>query len=282
MAIRIGCGSWTDSAYVGLLYAKGTPSTERLAVYSQWFDRVEVNSFYHHIPKLEYVERWIGQTPKEFRFDVKLTEEFSMNPSAAAKGGAAARFMRAVQPFIAAKRLGVFLLTLPPSFAPPQRRLEELTEVISLVAPYSLAVELRHRDWLAGTQREATLAFFRAHRLVWVSVDQPRVEAVRILPRTDVVTHPSHAYFRLHGRNPGYAEAGSTEEGHRHDYTEAELQEIAGRIKGVAREAAEVSVTLNNHADDLAPKAAIALKRLLGQPVLSGPPPKPGEQGEMF
>ena len=34
MAIHIGCGSWTDDAYAGLLYAKGWPKPERLAATS--------------------------------------------------------------------------------------------------------------------------------------------------------------------------------------------------------------------------------------------------------
>lgn len=282
MAIHIGCGSWTDKEYVGVLYPKGVPSTERLGVYSQWFDRVEVNSFYRAIPKREYVERWVAQTPAKFTFDVKLTREFSDGPAAAARGEVMSRFLYAAQPIITANKLGVFLLPMPPSFSPANHRLQELDTLIEKLAPYALAVELRHRDWLAVPQRAETLDYFHAKKLVWVSTDAVSADAVRLMPRLDVVTNPLHAYFRLHGRNPAYATAGSTDEGHHHDYAAAELEEIAARIKSISKQAKDVHVTLNNHAENFAPKAAITLKHLLGQPTLSAPPEKPGRQVELF
>ncbi len=282
MAIHIGCGSWTDKEYVGVLYPKGVPPTERLAIYAQWFDRVEANSFYRAIPKREYVERWVAQTPAKFTFDVKLSKEFSDDPDAAARGEVMSRFLYAAEPILAAKKLGVFLLPMPPSFEPKKHRLQELDALIEKLAPRALAVELRNREWLEGAQRAETLDFFNEKKLVWVSTDMAQADAKRVMPLLDVVTNPQRAYFRLHGRNPAYATAGSTDEGHHHDYTDVELKEIAARIKSVASKAKEVHVTLNNHAEDFAPKAAIALKRLLGQPTLERPPEKPGQQDELF
>ncbi|HEY4248985.1 MAG TPA: DUF72 domain-containing protein [Lacunisphaera sp.] len=282
MAIHIGCGSWTDKEYVGVLYPKGVPPRELLAVYSQWFDRVEANSFYRAIPKREYVERWVAQTPAKFTFDVKLSREFSDDPAAAARGEAMGRFLHAAEPIIAANKLGVFLLPMPPSFSPAKHRLQELDATIEKLAPHALAVELRHRDWLAGPQRAETLDYFHAKKLVWVSTDTVAADAARLMPLLDVVTNPRHAYFRLHGRNPAYATAGSTDEGHHHDYTATELTEIAGRIKSVTKQAKEVHVTLNNHAENFAPNAAIKLCKLLGVPTLSAIPEKPGRQEELF
>ena len=282
MAVHLGCGSWTDDEYVGVLYAKGLAKTSRLSVYAEWFDRVEVNSFYHAIPKREYVQRWVDQTPAKFRFDIKLPKEFSENPAGAARDETVARFLHAVQPVLAANKLGVYLLTMPPSFGPPKRSLTELDGVIEKLRPHVLAVELRHRGWLEGSERATTLDYFHAQQLVWVSVDVAPVDSPRILPLLDVASNPQHAYLRLHGRNPAYGTAGSTEAGHYHDYTPDELGEIAARIKTLAAKAKNVHVTCNNHVENFAPKAAIALKRLLGQPTLSGPPGPPSEQTELF
>lgn len=282
MALKIGCGSWTDDDYVGVLYPKGLAKTSRLAMYAQWFERVELNSFYHAIQKRDYVERWVEQTPDRFTFDVKLPRDFSERPDAAARDETMSRFLHAIQPIVVARKLGVFLLTMPPSFLPGKRQLTELDGVIQKLRPHALAVELRHRGWLEGSARASTLDYFHAHKLVWVSVDVAQVDAPRILPPLDIVTNPQHAYARLHGRNPGYATAGSKEEGHHHHYTDTELAEIAARLKRLAEQAKTVHVTFNNHAEDFAPRAAIALKRLLGQPTLSGPPEKPGEQAELF
>ena len=283
MAIHIGCGSWTDDAYAGLHYAKGWPKGERLAAYAQWFDRIEINSFTHAIPPPRNVARWVEQTPAGFIFDVKLPPQFSEQPAAAAKGEIHGVLMRAVQPIIGAGKFGTFLLTLPPSFSPDTRQLGELTALAQLLRPHRLAVELRNRAWVETERRAATLDFFAARQIAWVAVDMfQSPEGKRLMPAVDVVTDPRLAYMRLHGRNPAYAKAGSTKEGHAHDYTEPELQEIAGRVKVLAERAKQVHVTFNNHAENFSPKAAIGLKRLLGQPVLGAPPDKSGTQLELM
>jgi uncharacterized protein YecE (DUF72 family) len=81
------------------------------------------------------------------------------------------------------------------------------------------------------------------------------------------VTHPHLAYLRLHGRNPDYLQAANAAEKHHYDYTTAELEEIVTRIKTLAQRARDVHVSVNNHAENFAPKAALALRRLLGQRV---------------
>jgi uncharacterized protein YecE (DUF72 family) len=71
----------------------------------------------------------------------------------------------------------------------------------------------------------------------------------------------------LHGRNPNYLKGKSAAERHEHDYTALELKEIAVRIRSLEERARDVHVSVNNHAKDFAPKAALALRRLLGQSV---------------
>lgn len=273
MAIRIGCGSWTDQDYVGLLYAKGTKPADRLRAYPHWFERVEVNASYYAIPTASTVAHWADQTPASFLFDLKLPRTFSEAPHRAATSAALPALLRALEPLIAAKKLGGFLLTLSPSFSPDQHRLDELDLTAQALLPIApLAVELRHRGWIHDARRSATLAFFRERKLTWVALDLPPINASAVLPPLDEVTTPSFAYVRLHGRNPRYLEAKTAAERHRHDYTPAELAEIAARIRSLAARAKDVHVSVNNHYADFAPKAALALRRLLGQPVPSSPP----------
>jgi uncharacterized protein YecE (DUF72 family) len=157
---------------------------------------------------------------------------------------------------------------LPPSFGPRHRRLAELDAVAEKLGPIApLAIELRDRAWLLGDALPVTLDYFRQRNLVLVGTDVPPVDAARILPRIDEITNPQLAYLRLHGRNPQYPHAKTAEEGHHHDYSTDELAEIAARIRHLARHAKDVHVSANNHAKDFAPKAALALRRLLGQPV---------------
>lgn len=275
MAIRVGCGSWADDKYVGLLHRKGLPRSDRLRAYAHWFERVEVNVFYHAMQSRALVHQWTGQTPAGFLFDVKLPRAFSENPRLAAASESAATFGDAIQPLVDAKKLGAFLLTLAPAFGPGRNRLDELDLVAEKLLPLApLAVELRHRGWVDGAHLATTLDYFRRRNLTWVALDLPRIEAPAVLPPIDEVTTPRLAYLRLHGRNPDYLKSSPDPKArHRHDYTASELSEIAARIHSLAARAKDVHVSVNNHYADFAPKAALALRRLLGQPVPSALPP---------
>jgi uncharacterized protein YecE (DUF72 family) len=267
MAIHIGCGSWADAKYVRLLYPKGSPANQRLHLYAQWFDRIELNNTYHNTPTPYQVAEWTAQTPADFIFDFKLHRSFSQSPARAAASDEVEKLHAAVQPLLDAKKLGAFLLTLPPSFDPERHRLDELDALIGKLPLRPLAVELRHRDWVKGDTLDATLAYFRRHKLVWVAVDLPQLDSPNLLPPIDQVTNSHLAYLRLHGRNPDYLKAETAAEKHHYDYTERDLEEIVGRIQTLAAHAKDVHVSVNNHAENFAPKAALTLRRLLGQRV---------------
>ncbi|ACB74670.1 DUF72 domain-containing protein [Opitutus terrae] len=278
MAIRIGCGSWGDKDYVGLLFPKSVPEKLRLSHYTKWFERLELNVTYHSIQSRERIAGWVEQTPAGFLFDVKLERRFSENPSLAAAGDLPQVFLNSIEPIVAARKLGAFLLTLSPSFGPPRHSLAELdlvAEKFQRLAP--VAVELRDRAWVEGDALASTLAYFRSRKFVWVALDLPRLRAAPVLPPIDEVTLPELAYLRLHGRNPDYLKAsGGAKARHNYDYPLAELEEIAARIRALAAKAQHVHVSVNNHYAAFAPKAALALRRLLGQPV----PPALAESDE--
>lgn len=264
-AISVGIGSWTDKEYKGLLYPKGLPDSERLKTYATVFRHVEVNSSYHRIPPVALVENWVKQTPVDFIFDFKLPKELSNDPEGATRVGPhVAQLLRAAEPLIAAKKLGAFFLVLPPSFGPEKRRLAELEPLIEKLRPHLLAVELRHRGWVEGEQRERTWQFYRHHELVWIGVDMPQIPGSTIMPPLDEVTNSRLAYLRLHGRRPDWLTLKDQELKHTYAYPPAELVEIADRVRGLAAKAVAVHVVANNHAQDFAPRTAIALQGLLG------------------
>jgi uncharacterized protein YecE (DUF72 family) len=278
MAIRIGCGSWADKEYEGLLYPKKTPSAERPGHYAKHFERIELNASYHSIPSAATMAGWASQTPDGFFFDVKLHRRFCEAPHSAAESDLMGRTIESIQPLLVAKKLGAFLLTLPPSFGPGSRKLEEVDLVAEKLRPYApLAVELRDRRWVKDEALDSTLAFFRQRELVWVALDLPRLDANPILPPIDEVTHPRMAYMRMHGRNPNYLKrGGDASERHNYQYSEEELTEIVGRIQKLAARATDVHVSANNHFNDYAPKTARRLRELLRQPV---PPPLAKDSG---
>jgi uncharacterized protein YecE (DUF72 family) len=266
MAISVGIGSWADPEYTGILYPPKTAADERLKVYATVFDHVEVNSSYYATPRPEVVAGWAKSTPPGFIFHIKLHRAFSQSPrKTAEEGDLLERLLGSVQPLIREKKLGVFLLVLPPTFSPGRHSLDELDALAEKLAPHPLAVELRHSDWVKGDARATTLDFFRKRKLVWVAVDMPRIAHATLMPPVDEVTRPDLAYARLHGRNQQWLTVKSAAERHHYEYAARELTDLATRIRDLATRATKVYVVANNHAEDFAPKAAIALKERLGE-----------------
>jgi uncharacterized protein YecE (DUF72 family) len=267
MAIRIGCGSWADAEYAGLLYPPAFPPDLRLCAYAMWFDHVEVNSTYYALPKKETVQKWIEQTPPGFLFDIRMPRIISQSPVKAGQDGRLTQLLlENLEPFRQAKKLGVFLLVLSPFFKPGRHQLDELDALIEKMQPHPLAVELRHSDWVSKKFRGSTLQFFKERKLTFVTVDMPPIKGSDLMPFVDEVTQPKLAYVRLHGRNLSYTKAKSAMERHTYLDPESELKELAKRIRQLSAKARDVRVVANNHAQDFAPRTAFALKELLGQP----------------
>jgi uncharacterized protein YecE (DUF72 family) len=274
MSIRVGIGSWSDDEYRGVLYPPGLPAKDRLRAYATIFDHVEVNSTYYGAPKPDTVKKWIAETPPGFLFDIKLHRVISMSPAKAAVPGKEKLnlldyTLERLEPLIAAKKLGVFLLLLPDRFGPDKHSLSELAGIARRLEPFPLAVELRDPAWALGQQRAITVKEMSELGIAWVGVDMPK--GPEFLPAIDEITRPDFAYLRLHGRNrKGYLEGGSAANQHHYRYKEAELAEIAKRVKTLAKKCGDVRVVCNNHSDDFAPRAALALRRLLGQTTSAG------------
>jgi uncharacterized protein YecE (DUF72 family) len=266
MATRIGCGSWADQDYVGLLSPVGFPSELRLSAYAMWFDHVEVNASYYATPRKATVAQWVNNTPPGFLFDVRLHRAISMSPEKAAKDGRLlGLLMDGMEPLFQAKKFGAFLLVLSPFFSPGRHALAELDLLIEKLRPHALAIELRHAAWVRGKARATTLQYFRERKVTWVAVDMPRIEGADIMPPVDEVTQPELAYLRLHGRNAKWLEVKSAAERHAYFYDGDERGELVKRIRGLEKKAKEVRVVANNHFRDYAPKTALALKEALGQ-----------------
>jgi uncharacterized protein YecE (DUF72 family) len=290
VSIVVGTSSWADPGFVEHWYPKGLASKERLPFYAERFEAVELNSSFYAIPAESTVEGWAKATPQGFRFDVKLHRLLSHHASrlkelpadlrdevetnnrgrvlldGALVDEMVRRTAAAFKPLADAGKLGAYLLQLTPAFDPRRNELDELAPVIEGLAPTPVAIEFRRRSWASSKRLESVLEWLSAHDTVFVCVDTPLGDHVPIFPPIDAVTCDSLAYMRCHGRNlNGYLHGRSVAERFDYDYPREELEEIAGRAQALAEEADQVHVMFNNNARELAPKAARALRGVLGQ-----------------
>ena len=188
-------------------------------------------------------------------------------------------FLRSIAIIRDAGKLGVLLLQLSPAFSPRKHQLSELEPLIEMLGDYELAIEFRNRNWAIGDQLQSTIDFVREHRAIFVNVDAPESDHFTVMPSdVDEVTNPRAAYLRLHGRNAKAYITGKTVAARfDYDYKEKEIAEVAERSRRLAREARDVHVIFNNNNLDYAPRAAIRLRKALGQIVNP-----PAETMELF
>ena len=302
--ILIGTASWSDPGFVERWYPKKLPAGERLAWYAQHFEMVEVNSTFYSVPDQRTVARWCASTPKGFVFDVKLHQLFSfhstpgkllppslqksaeidekgkVNTTPMLREDLMKLFLDVFSILEHEKKLGLLLLQLSPAFSPRKHELAELDPLIALVRGHRLAIEFRNRNWVVGDQLGSTVEFLDEKRVVFVNVDAPDSDHFTVMPSDlNEITNPKAAYLRLHGRNARAYLTGKTVAARfDYDYDDREISEIADRTKRLAREAEEAHVIFNNNNLDYAPRAALRLRKVLGQPI----PATPMQTGELF
>jgi uncharacterized protein YecE (DUF72 family) len=290
--ILVGTSSWADPGFVKEWYPPKLPAKERLPWYAQRFELVELNSSFYAVPDRSTVHGWVEATPPGFTFDVKAHRALSRHSAqieslppdlreraeTAGRGrvsltpdletALAERLIEETAPLVDAGKLGSYLLQLTPAFSPARHSLDELDRLVEVFRPHRLAVELRNRNWVDDRRREATLDWFADRDVTYVTVDAPPADNFQVMPPLDAVTNPSVAYLRAHGRNTkGYLTGKSVAERFAWRYTDDELEEIAGRARGLAESAGEVHVAFNNNRGDDAPTAAQRFRALLGQEV---------------
>jgi uncharacterized protein YecE (DUF72 family) len=287
--ILVGTSSWSDPGFVKEWYPQGLAARERLPWYAKHFRYVELNSSFYAIPDRNTVHKWAEETPEDFVFDVKvhralsrhaaqldslppdLRDEATTNERGRVvltpelEETLARRLVEELSPLGA--KLGAFLAQLTPAFSPRRHKLEELDGLVDALKPHRLAVELRHRGWVAEKRRDETLGWFSESGVAFVCVDAPHVDELQIMPSDlDAVTADSIAYLRAHGRNAkGYLTGKTVAERFGWRYEDRELEEIAGRARSLAEQAGEVHVAFNNNRGDDAPTAAQRFQSLLGQ-----------------
>jgi uncharacterized protein YecE (DUF72 family) len=301
--ILVGTASWSDPGFVERWYPKRMPAGDRLEWYAQHFDMVEVNSTFYSVPEPRMVERWCAATPNDFTFNVKLHQLFSFHSTPAkllppdlqrraetdARGNAKSTpdlreallktFLRATSIFHDAGKLGVFLLQLSPAFSPRKHELGELERLTEMLRDYDLAIEFRNRNWATGDQLQSTIDFLQKHHAIFVNVDAPASDHFMVMPSDiDEVTNADLAYLRLHGRSAKAYITGKTVAARfDYDYSDNEIAEVAQRSRKLAKEAHELHVIFNNNNLDYAPRAALRLRKALGQIVKT-----PAQTAELF
>jgi uncharacterized protein YecE (DUF72 family) len=167
----------------------------RLEFYAGRFPIVGVDTTAYAIPAAETVTAWVERTPPGFTFDVtafNLLTGHRVRPDAIpadlrpdttdrvrhrdldanAMRELWRRFHEALDPLVAAGKLGAVLLRFPDWLARGDAARDRVLATARECRPHRIAVELRHPSWYEGPHALETLRLLQAEDLGYVCVDE--------------------------------------------------------------------------------------------------------------
>ena len=270
--IRVGTASWTDRTLIesGWYPPEANNPEKRLRYYARQFPLVEVDATYYALPAEQTAKAWAERTPPGFTFNIKAFSLFTQHPTPvrafpadlreragqagkdrvylkdvdpAVAEAAWDRFLAALEPLRAAGKLGAILLQFPPWFVIGRARREYILACAERAAPDRVCVEFRNRTWMTEDNQGETLDFLTEHRLPYVCVDMPQGYPSSIPP---VLAATSDlAVVRMHGHSDQWTSTKISEK-YGYKYSDAELDDWAGRLRDLAGHAEITQVLFNN------------------------------------
>ncbi len=240
--IRVGCSGWVYNHWRNIFYPKEVPQKAWFEFYARHFDTVEINNSFYRLPKPETFAGWRKRSPDGFCFAVKASRFITHIKRLKDPEESVKRFFESVEPL--GDRTGPILWQLAPSFHRDDERLAAFLQ--ALPRSYLHTFEFRHKSWLDAE----VYALLSEHRVALCIPDRPD------LPQ-DVRCTTDWSYLRLHGSNHDNG-----------DYSQAELDTWAGRIREFAEDGTDVWVYFDNDQHGFAIDNARYLREKLGIKIL--------------
>lgn len=161
----------------------------QLQRYARVLRGVEIDtSAYRDHPADRYAN-WARQTPRGFRFAVKLPQAITHDARLQRARAPLEHFLRSIAGL--GSRLGPLVVQLPPSLAFESRTVTRFFALLRERHAGDVACEPRHPSWFEDAKAEALLVRFRIAR----AAADPAVVPEAAIPGG----WPGLAYYRLHG-----------------------------------------------------------------------------------
>ena len=255
-AIRFGIAGWSYEDWKGVVYPRGCKDTLRLC--AEHVDLIEINSTFYHPPPARNCKSWARrvQDLEDFSFTAKLPQKVTHEQVIDAT--IVEQVHEGFAPLVEADRLRMLLAQFSYrfTFTPDNAvHLERIHEMFSGLAP--IAVEVRHASW----GKDEALHALSELPVSVVNLDYPGSQS-GFGPYVTGLNGPDGiAYFRLHGRNARawFDKRAGRDEVYDYEYSDPEVEKIAGRIETIGQDADLTLVVANNHYQGKELKLAVQL-----------------------
>lgn len=162
MPFYLGAPVWGAKFWVGNFFPPKSKQHDFLSLYSQRLNTVEGNTTFYALPSPETLDRWVADTPPDFRFCLKFPKPISHEKRLVGADLETRVFLECVARL--GERAGPSFLQLPPTFALKSLPTLE-TYLAALPTDFRYAVEVRHEDFFKSPGEAALDALLRKHNI---------------------------------------------------------------------------------------------------------------------
>ncbi|MBL7632330.1 DUF72 domain-containing protein [Frankia nepalensis] len=237
--LYVGTSGWSYDHWEGVLYPPGTPTRDRLAIYTRRFDTVELNASFYRWPTEAAFGSWRRRLPAGFAMSVKAPRGLTHAKRLYGPEAWTERIARGWHEL--GERRTVVLVQLDGRQARDDARLEYL--LAGIPRWMRTTVELRHASW----HTEAVYRLLERHQAAYC------VMSGAGLPRVPRAT-ASFVYVRLHGPDHDALYSGS--------YSDQDLRWWRDRLLEWHRSGLDVYAYFNNDGHGHAVRNASTLREL--------------------
>lgn len=254
--IRIGTSGYSYKDWVGPFYPEGIKPQLMLKYYSQYYNFTEINSTYYKIPDPKNFYKMAEITPIDFTFTIKLFG--GMTHTRDCSDLEFEKFIQGIKNIDECGKLGCLLAQFPNSFAYTKENMDYLAMLGDRLQEFKIAMEFRN-DTMVNVK---VLEFLKQKDLSFVCVDEPKIKG---LVDTGIIKTNRTGYIRFHGRNESkWYNNNASHERYDYLYSEKELKEWAGAVKGMEHSNDDLFISFNNHFNGQALLNAKMMKEIIG------------------
>lgn len=270
MMIYIGVTGWGDHHS---LYPAHIKSKDKLAEYSSHFPVVEVDASFYAVQSVRNAAKWVGQTPRNFRFVVKAYQGMTGHQRGdmpfESKKEMFQAFIDSLKPYRDVNKLAMVLFQFPPWFTCKKTNVDYLRYCKQMMGDIPVALEFRNQSWFTASYRTNTISFMKQEGWIHSIVDEPQAGDGSI-PTVPITTDSNMTLIRMHGRNvhgwnkPNGPNTNWRDVRYLYKYNQAELSEWAQRINMLSKDTKDIIVLFNNNSGGDATDNAKQLQTMLG------------------